>query len=137
MDDMLYPGDNKSNYAASGYTNQSTPYEYPPMPGYFGQDAKPGAESLYSYEQGGYNHADEGTANLAYSAAPIAGHEHGYYDQQQYDQYQYDQQHYDQYQYAQQQHPQQSYPADQAAYGQAPAYNSNPHQRKRSQGNGL
>jgi len=107
------------------------------MPGYFGQDAKPGAESLYSYEQGGYNQADEGTANLAYSAAPIAGHEHGYYDQQQYDQYQYEQQHYDQYQYAQQQHPQQAYPADQAAYGQAPAYNSNPHQRKRSQGNGL
>ncbi|KAG8985426.1 hypothetical protein FRB90_004712, partial [Tulasnella sp. 427] len=73
--------ENKSEYAGSTYGGNANPndyHDYPPMPAYYQQQS--GNESLYSYDDyyrhppaGGY--ADESTANLTETAAPIAGHQ--------------------------------------------------------------
>lgn len=72
--------ENKSEYAASTYGGSAHPndyHDYPPMPGYYQQQA--GNESLYSYDdyyrQPPAGYQDESTANLTQAAAPIAGHQ--------------------------------------------------------------
>jgi len=88
--DYWAPSDNKSDYAASNFTGgyQADYHDYPPMPGYYGNTQyaeQPGPDSLYSHDDRSY-HPDENynsTTHLAYAAAPFAGQEQGYHQDQQ------------------------------------------------------
>lgn len=84
--------ENKSEYAASTYGGSAHPndyHDYPPMPGYYQQQA--GNESLYSYDdyyrQAPAGYHDESTANLTQAAAPIAGHQQQHQQQHQHQHY--------------------------------------------------